>query len=84
MSKILIALDQNSGKSRVWLDDVDITGHVRGFVLTSEVGSLSEIELTLSMPAEIEGDVGRVLTAYPRREGAGILQEGSTPERMRG
>jgi hypothetical protein len=66
------------------LDDVDITGHVRGFVLTAKVGSLSEIELTLSMPAEIEGDVGRVLRAYPRREGVGILQDGSTPERMRG
>lgn len=92
MSTIRILLRERAHKSQIWLDDVDISGHVRGFNITAEVGAISEITLTLSAPVELEGEVARVLLnrlddppaeATPW-DGRGVLQDGSTPERMRG
>lgn len=61
MSTIRIQLAQTTAGSRVWLDDVEISHHVRGFQLTAEVGAISEVTLTLSAPVELEGEVPRVL-----------------------
>jgi len=92
MAKLRIQLEQMARRPRLWIDDVDISNHVRAFRLTGSVGTIAEVTLTLSLPAEIEGDVARVLlnrldpleaesTAF---DGRGVLQDGSTPERMRG
>jgi hypothetical protein len=61
MSTIRIQLAQIPARSRMWLDDVEITHHLRGFTITAEVGAISEITLVLSAPVELEGEVARVL-----------------------
>jgi len=92
MSKIRIDLGRTSHKTRIWLDDVEISQHVRGFQVTAHVGAGSEVTLTLSAPAIFEGD-RRPLTAAgcsrtARREVARVLlnrldDKPAEPERMR-
>lgn len=92
-SKIRIELSATTAwRSRIWIDDIDISEHVRGFKVTAYVDAISEVTLTLSAPVVLEGDVARVLlnrlddppAESTQWDGRGVLQDGSTPERMRG
>lgn len=91
MAKLRMLVSTNTARSRLWIDDVEISEHVRGFTLTGIVTEISELTLTLSIPVEVDGDVARVLLNRrdPLEEksspfdGRGVLQDGSTPERMR-